>query len=91
MPRLGGVHLYNESYTRGLSTLELFEKDSDAKAGRSKTRHFLARKEEFITAVMEEIEDKAEVEVNSANDEIKSYIDNFKETSRLPNLFSCEN
>lgn len=31
------------------------------------------------------------MEVAQVHDEIKSYIDNFKESSRLPNLFSCEN
>jgi hypothetical protein len=58
MPHLGGVHLYNESHTRGLTTLSLFQKDSDSKGGKSKAGVLRSCKEEFITAVMEEIEDK---------------------------------
>lgn len=39
---------------------------------------------------MNELEDRAEVEVDSINDEVKNYISNFKENSRAFSLFSCE-
>ena len=37
---------------------------------------------------MEEIDDKAEVEIKSISDEIKSYIRSYKENKTISNYFS---
>ena len=45
----------------------------------------------FVNSLLDEINNKADVEVDSIAEEIKSYILNFKETSKVANFISCEN
>ena len=62
-PLLGGVHLYNEGYARGLSREGQFDEDE------GKNKNFNQKKaENFIISLMEEINTKAEVEVDSISE-----------------------
>jgi hypothetical protein len=45
---------------------------------------------DFTNALWKEIDNKAEVEVESIGEEIKNYILSFKECNKVANFFSCE-